>query len=282
MNILLSKIILLTFTINLVFVGIDAGKKPRIYYGENADIKDYPYMAIVGSKIHTDNSSRCGGTIIHRKFVVTAARCISKCTCIEEAANRKKIVKCVRYSCKLVEPGTIWVRAGSTFGHQRAIQNDEASKLIYHPLYDGKHRFDVGLIKLKNAIDIPYTKALPLKLPRPRDVINSTATAFTLGWGLTDKPTNNVLQKANLEILSNDQCEWHMNLTESPLEDSHVCAGDSGGICFGDAGAPLIYDNKLHGIATFPISVDCESEMPSLFLRLPLVLDWLAYALIYL
>lgn len=49
----------------------------RIYGGENADIDEYPWLALLEYKNHRDERKfSCGGSLVNNRYVLTAAHCV--------------------------------------------------------------------------------------------------------------------------------------------------------------------------------------------------------------
>lgn len=50
----------------------------RVAGGTNAELGEFPFYAILAFKNEAGKKNQCGGTIIHRNFIVTAAHCAHK------------------------------------------------------------------------------------------------------------------------------------------------------------------------------------------------------------
>lgn len=50
----------------------------RVAGGENAELGEFPFYAILAFKNEAGKKNQCGGTIIHRNYIVTAAHCAHK------------------------------------------------------------------------------------------------------------------------------------------------------------------------------------------------------------
>ncbi|XP_078486423.1 uncharacterized protein LOC100185187 [Ciona intestinalis] len=215
------------------------------------------------------NFWKCGGTIIHNDWIVTAAHCF---------ANKNELVPTTNY---VVAVG-------------RHDQNDltslpgdvyEIKRIVYHPDYDDpSNKFDVALLQLKRSITYRREVA-PACLPNP-DVIPSTGgQCWLVGWGYTSNEATsarNKLKQAVQVIESPGKCQQiykryyydpNTNLCSKRSESDNVnmqCRGDSGG--------PLVcFENErwvLYGVSNFGPKL-CENGGESGYFLLSSVLDWL-------
>ena len=130
-----------------------------------------------------------------------------------------------------------------------------------HPLYDAYNiLYDYAILKTQKSI--PFSKTVNAAcLPNPDDEYQSK-TLQTSGWGKVSKQWDSYLDAHALKtatiksIQSKDCCrqfnnDFDCNTHNVVIDDSILCAGSATekvGVCFGDSGGPLIYDNGTHGI----------------------------------
>ena len=143
--------------------------------GTNAKQGEFPYaVQVTGSRINYITTFRCTGTIIHRKWVVTAAHCTQK-----EGTNLNMTITA----------GDVW-REPSKIAFGRYRREYTATNVIQHPCWNShKHKkndrpfLDIALLYFKDGITFnPWTRSidyLPAITPKSKDECK------VMGWGNT-------------------------------------------------------------------------------------------------
>lgn len=188
----------------------------EIIGGAKAQTRDFPFMAFVLA-----GNNLCGGTLIDRDSVLTAAHCVtdangnvrppSAFTLYIGKANIDKAKKSNRYG---------------------------VSSVFRHPGYDAEtFQNDVAVLKLNRAV----TTVSPISIVNPVPIPDSSGgqSAVVSGWGTTSVNKIKIslqLRMTQLIVNSKDTCEADypgdydfttMMCASSPGRDS--CQGDSGG-----------------------------------------------------
>lgn len=201
---------------------------PRIVGGDEAERGDWPWMtALIDSSASSPYSGfRCGGSLIHPRWVVTAAHCVNESWYFWEWE---------------LDPEDIDVVIGAHDLTTDAGQRIKVKRIISHPAYDSSaHDSDIALLELEE--DAPYS-SLPLV---PKDTALAGKTATVIGWGRTDPDiygASETLQQVSAPIVSNRTCQESYSEIDINITDNMVCAGYSEGgksACYGDSGGPLI------------------------------------------
>ena len=107
-------------------------------------------------------------------------------------------------------------------------------------------KHDIAILELENPIDFdrhPKIRPLCLPDPRPKRDVKVNTDVFVAGWGKTNYHglQATVLQKTNLKIVSNQDCQkaYNAKYPDSILSE-HLCAyADGTDACQGDSGGPL-------------------------------------------
>lgn len=178
-----------------------------------ADPGEYPHMAAIGYQPSDQEtpSFRCGGSLISKMFVITAAHCT------EFNGDIPNFV--ILGDVDLTRTDD---EAGSS-------QRFQIKRIINHPQYNQSlYYFDIALIELNRVIE--FTEFVrPIRLWAHDDI--SYDTAYSMGYGSTEfggRQTNK-LTDLNLTILANDQCNTLMpksSETVDGITSNQICAID--------------------------------------------------------
>ncbi|XP_063072700.1 elastase-1-like [Engraulis encrasicolus] len=238
----------------------------RVVGGEEVNARGaWPWQISLQWKSDSGYRHTCGGTLVTRDWVMTAAHCVD--------SDRVWRVVLGEHSFNTNE-GTEQIR--------------EVSKVVIHSKWDPTNvaaGFDIAMIQLSKPATLnPYV--LLGALPEPDEVLLHEHPCYLTGWGLTETggSISNTLKQALLPVVDHATCttdDWW----GSTVQESMVCAGggaDSG--CNGDSGGPLNcrVEGKyvVHGIASFVSSMGCNApQKPTVFTRVSSYIDWMAEAM---
>jgi len=292
----------------------------KIVGGEKTKPGRYPFMAIIGKK-STRNTlgdtvkeyvdQRCGGTIVNRWYVLTAAHCYID---TNQAELDKEVVTIGEY-----ELGSLTDCIPTQGGKKICLpplQELTPQKLILHEDYKRTLRRgvlnDIALVKLQTMIK--YGKYIrPVCLPLgTREEFNFLSIrnydddivdikGRVIGWGhttnsLEDKnitKRENTQQKVDLPILPAERCKQdYLAVRKTVSFDSKFCAGEEGkDSCNGDSGGPMVINifNKQNkkllsnngeshwiqvGIVSFGPTA-CGEALPGVYTRVSSYMDWI-------
>ncbi|XP_033351311.1 chymotrypsin-2-like [Bombus vosnesenskii] len=222
---------------------------PRIVNGEDAGPNEFLYQV----SLQIDGSHFCGGSVLNRYYVLTAAHCV-----FDEQASEVKIIS-----------GTKNLSDSPTSVHQ-------AVKFIVHDEYNPSDSWinDIALIKVNKPFEIgPQLNYVPL--PEANRNIPDNSRAIVSGWGRIREngPLSTTLKKATIYITNQNTCKNAYRR----IYDTQICASNpksEKGACNGDSGGPLTVNGKIVGIVSW--SRGCAlSNYPTVYTRVPSYIDWI-------
>lgn len=259
--------------------GVDSNGD-RIYGGQLTDLDEFPWMTLLGYLTRSNTLTfQCGGVMINRRFVLTAAHCLIGE--IERAVGVLEVVRLGEYDTQ----SEVDCLRGTCADRPQEIR--VASKHP-HPGYNDKsksRRNDIGIVRLaRRAVFTYYVQ--PICLPNSKERLIPGNQAYVAGWGKTLNGTNsNVKLKLSLPIFNKQQCVSKYRQLGAELWDKQICAGgvfaeDS---CRGDSGDPLMQQRpegswEVIGIVSF--GYDCGRDgWPGVYTSVFGYLDWITSTL---
>ncbi|NP_001166068.1 serine protease 123 precursor [Nasonia vitripennis] len=238
-----------------IFVSVQGKIISRIIGGNDAPAGKYTYQAF----IKVGDSFQCGASIIGKRYILTAAHCVSG----QKTKEMKIVVGTIsRLDYKNgVEYGVIGYETHPDFRYPSIVA----------PIND------IALIRL--AKDIEYNERIqPVRLATKDDEKNLKSAVLT-GWGslkyMGASPVT--LQEINLEFMDQDKCaEKWLSYKKVTIVENNICTHSpkGEGACNGDSGGPLVVDGVQIGVVSFG-GMPCGRGVPDVFTRVSSYLDWI-------
>ena len=239
------------------FADEEINSTEKILGGQNARAQDWMVAILRDGRMH------CGGTLIHERWVLTAAHCVD---IFAQSDLSVCVGKSKRSKCKTRDISRI-------------------SRVKYHQRFDRANLrggYDIALLKLERRFR-NYNLA---SLARRGDEPVTGDRVRAQGWGISDysssAPVPNRLQRINLSYLSTEDCRTRWG----SLDDTLVCMdaqGEAGqiarqSVCSGDSGGPLLFNGLQVGVTSF-VSVNddrrCSADAPNAFTRVASFSRWI-------
>ena len=234
------------------------GKTPfsaRVVNGENAAQHAWPWQI----SLRVDGRHICGGSLIARDWVLTAAHCVEK--------NPRP------------SGYTVVVGAHRRNGYTSVQQTFRVRQLFMHERYKNLQN-DIALLQLHQSIQ-SSEKVNTVCLPRSGHKISPGTRCYITGWGrvVGGGSAADILQQAMLPVASHRQCS-RVNSRLGPIDErSMICAGGEGkGGCQGDSGGPFVCNEGgkyvLRGAVSWGHRM-CRTDHYTVFARVSSFIDWI-------
>eukprot|EP00092_Neocalanus_flemingeri_P022811 GFUD01024735.1.p2 GENE.GFUD01024735.1~~GFUD01024735.1.p2 ORF type:complete len:279 (+),score=84.57 GFUD01024735.1:77-913(+) len=235
----------------------------RIVGGEEAVDGEFPWQVSLRSIGALGATHFCGGSIIDKDWILTAAHC---------CANQTPLgMHVVAGGIKL-----------NSFEGEEEPRNVE--HIIGHPNYAASTiTNDACLLKLKESLE--WTEFVqPIALPAAGQMTEAGTECIVTGWGTLSEGgfgLPNVLHKVTVPVVSDEDCNKAYQSGGASVADSMICAGlEQGGkdSCQGDSGGPFFCGEKgseeLIGIVSWGYGC-ARPGYPGVYTENSYFMDWI-------
>ncbi|XP_031701458.1 trypsin [Anarrhichthys ocellatus] len=204
----------------------------------------------------TQRQHLCGGSLINKYWVITAAHC--------NIGVNKMMIVAGDYSLTIYE-GT---------------EQEILPQLLFpHPEYNSiTTNNDIMLIKLRAPVYLNSYVSIAL-LPRQGASIAVGRLCRVSGWGYTSPNGGQIpstLRTVMLPIVSTQQCNSSGSFDGS-ITENMLCAGFSTGgkdACQGDSGGPLVCEGRIYGLVSWGRGC-ADAQFPGVYTAVSKFRNWI-------
>lgn len=252
-----SKFLKLLIFSGFIAFGDSLPLESRIAEGNEVNIWLAPYIVSLRYKSFanpkTPYSHLCGGTILSKDTIITAADCVE--------GN---------------EPRNYVIVAGSsnTAGSDGTII--PIKSIIVHPNYDYYSiKFNVAILKLESDLDFNGFSKAAIRLA---EFTPKTGNGVLSGYGKVSGNSlyqSEVLKQVHVSVV--DQYLCRQIYAPDEISNDMFCAGNMNGNgdgCQGDAGSPLVINGELSGVLSFGRGCG-RKDYPSVYTSIAHVWSWI-------
>lgn len=253
----------------------------RIIGGTNATMGQYPWLARIGyidNNMYSHPVYKCGGSLINKLYVVTAAHCVDK-------IPDNSIIAIIR----LGEHNSLTEIDCEGDVCSAPVQDFRPVSLIIHKYY-GKpaYKNDIALIRL-NRPAIFNGWVQPICLPSGNQLTKNYrgSVAEVAGWGvynMNPPRSSYTLRYVRLPVVDREICTTYFQ-KYADIGPTQLCVGGVIGedSCGGDSGGPLVKAEAQHdipryyiiGIVSFGARRCGATEMPGVYTRMASYVLWI-------
>uniref|UniRef100_H0VLD0 Chymase 1 n=1 Tax=Cavia porcellus TaxID=10141 RepID=H0VLD0_CAVPO len=232
----------------LLFLLYTRAKAGEVIGGTECKPHSRPYMAYLEIVSSEGYEKDCGGFLIRRNFVLTAAHCAGRSLTVNLGVHNKKMKEDTWQRLKVI-------------------------KQFLHPNYNSSVLLhDIMLLKLEKKANLTLAVGT-LPLPPECNFLTSGRMCRAAGWGRTnvEEPASDTLQEVKLRLMDPQACKHFPNFNHN----LQLCVGNPRkrkSVFKGDSGGPLLCAGIAQGIVSY---AHRNAKPPVVFTRISHYRPWI-------
>ncbi|KAK5638498.1 hypothetical protein RI129_012793 [Pyrocoelia pectoralis] len=253
--------------------------RPLITYGQSTTEGEWPWHAALYRYKGANMQYLCGGSLISRTHVISAAHCVTK--------SKTNIV--INQELLLIYLGKY-----NLYKQDESVQNMGVVKISVHPEYNASYLHnDISILHLQRPAEITdYVRFVCLWEEEIdlNTIINRLGTV--VGWGFDETgDVTETLMQAKMPVVSTETCIFsNRDFFSRFTSDKTYCAGFRNGTsaCTGDSGGGMVFSKtvghsiiwQLRGVISLSVALQneklvCDTSNYIVFTDVAKHLDWI-------
>lgn len=254
----------------------------KIVGGKKTGVFDFPWMALLSYNITGRSPEfRCGGSLINKRYVLTAAHCVT-------GLNPDMKLEGVRLGDHDVSTERDCDKEADDLEVVCAekYQDFGIESVHFHSNYTrAKLQNDIALIRLNRDANLRPQSVRPICMPIGSAATLTKTKVVVTGWGITEKQNRSLeLLQVHLPVVDVNSCaETYKRQVQ--IWYKQMCAGGNKGMdsCAGDSGGPLqalsVYNGEVkfvqYGIVSFGQTNCGTAGLPGVYTKIVHYMDWI-------